>query len=490
MPLLVLQVPGKFSYRARSFFRFTPHFTKIIASPSSFFRLFSLQLEEGVSTVLTDEELIEEIRDGSQAAMEVLVKRHYSDVYSYLYRKIGNRHTAYDLTQEVFIKMMQSLGNYRDKGRFRHWLLKIAVNHCYDYYRSKQYRHRHAHTELEVDMPDENSNVWDLFHCHYQQEQAKQAVLSLPEKQRDAIAWPLVERGLLQDIWDVPMLEDSYTKQLAEIRTELRLSAPGSYEYKKHALHERLLMEKGPPSGQVYYNKTWANIFYSIDQFGVAFMGVMILIGLAPLYSEEYTTGMDSLILSSRYGKGQLISAKCYAAILYAFICSAAFQLFNLGVIALLFGNLDGADTPLYSISRYVDSHSFRSSPYSWTVGQYYVIQFGVHIIGCIAFALAVMFVSSLSKSSFLTLFIAGCILGAPYVLNDMFNIRFASIEWLTTFSYSQFIRVTRLFTGFETVNIFHFPVLYPVAAVSCAVAVTGVLVWVTRRVFQRHQVT
>ncbi|CAH8705009.1 sigma-70 family RNA polymerase sigma factor [Paenibacillus thiaminolyticus] len=140
-----------------------------------------------MSTVLTDEELIEEIRGGSQAAMEVLVKRHYSDVYSYLYRKIGNRHTAYDLTQEVFIKMMQSLGNYRDKGRFRHWLLKIAVNHCYDYYRSKQYRHRHAHTELEVDMPDENSNVWDLFHCHYQQEQAKQAVLSLPEKQRDAI---------------------------------------------------------------------------------------------------------------------------------------------------------------------------------------------------------------------------------------------------------------------------------------------------------------
>ncbi|MFL1675869.1 ABC transporter permease [Paenibacillus thiaminolyticus] len=315
-------------------------------------------------------------------------------------------------------------------------------------------------------------------------------VLKIFEEHEDRRAWPLVERGLLQDIWDVPMLQENYTKQLAEIRDKLRLSAPGSYEYKQHALHEQLLTHKGPPTGQVYYNKPWANIFYIMDQFGVAFMGVMILIGLAPLYSEEYATGMDSLLLSSRYGKGLLISAKCYAAILYAFICSTAFQLFNLGVTALLFGNLDGADTPLYSISRYVDSHSFRSSPYSWTVGQYYVIQFGVHIIGCIAFALAVMFVSSISKSSFLTLFIAGCILGAPYVLNDMFNIRFAIIEWLTTFSYSQFIRVTRLFTGFETVNIFHFPVLYPVAAVSCVVAVTGVLIWVTRRVFQRRQVT
>ncbi|MFD3270786.1 ABC transporter permease [Paenibacillus dendritiformis] len=315
-------------------------------------------------------------------------------------------------------------------------------------------------------------------------------VLKIFEEHEERRSWPLVERGLLQDIWDVPKLQEHYTKQLAEIRDKLRLSAPGSYEYKQHALHEQLLTHKGPPTGQVYYNKPWANIFYNIDQFGVAFMGVMILIGLAPLYSEEYTTGMDSLILSSRYGKGQLISAKCCAAIIYAFICSAAFQLINLAVSGLLSGNLDGASSPLYTISRYGDSHQFMHSPYSWTVIQYYVIQFGVHIIGCIAFALAVMFVSSLSKSSFLTLFIAGCILGAPYVLNDMFNIRFAIIEWLTTFSYSQFIRVTRLFTGFETVNIFHFPVLYPVAAVSCVVAVTGVLVWVTRRVFQRHQVT
>ncbi|WCF08612.1 hypothetical protein NDS46_01440 [Paenibacillus thiaminolyticus] len=68
-----------------------------------------------------------------------------------------------------------------------------------------------------------------------------------------------------------------------------------------------------------------------------------------------------------------------------------------------------------------------------------------------------------------------------------MFNIRFHIIEWLATFSYSQFIRVPTLFNRFETVNIFGFPVLYPVAAVSCVAAVSGVLVWVIRRVFQRH---
>ena len=48
--------------------------------------------------MLTDEELIEEIIQGSQAAMEVLVNKHYKSVFAYLYRKTGDYHTAFDLT--------------------------------------------------------------------------------------------------------------------------------------------------------------------------------------------------------------------------------------------------------------------------------------------------------------------------------------------------------------------------------------------------------
>jgi len=162
--------------------------------------------------VLSDEELITEIRSGSQAAMEMLVKRHYAMIFSYIYRKIGNHHTAYDLTQEVFIKMMQSLPSYQSHGKFEHWLLKIAVNHCLDYYRSKQYRNAHVQAELDETIPDAHSNVWDLFQLHDQQEQAKQAVLALPEHQREAIILNYYHGLKVREIADVTGANESTIK--------------------------------------------------------------------------------------------------------------------------------------------------------------------------------------------------------------------------------------------------------------------------------------
>ncbi len=88
--------------------------------------------------MLSDEELIEEILRGSQAAMEVLVKRHYKSVFAYVYRKTGDYHTAFDLTQEVFIKMLKALHHYNGVGKFTNWLFKIAHNSCLDHLRASQ----------------------------------------------------------------------------------------------------------------------------------------------------------------------------------------------------------------------------------------------------------------------------------------------------------------------------------------------------------------
>lgn len=65
--------------------------------------------------MLTDDTLVTEIQNGNAAAMELLVKRHYNIIFSYICRKIGERNKADDLTQEVFIKMMKSIENLKVK---------------------------------------------------------------------------------------------------------------------------------------------------------------------------------------------------------------------------------------------------------------------------------------------------------------------------------------------------------------------------------------
>ncbi len=136
---------------------------------------------------LSDEELIKEILNGSQAAMEVLVKRHYNMVFSFVYRKIGNYHTALDIVQEIFIKMIKSLKSYRHTGKFQNWLLTIAVNHCRDYYRSSLFLEQTKEKEISISLPDKNENVWDLFIKKKEKEEIQKLILTLPDYQRDVI---------------------------------------------------------------------------------------------------------------------------------------------------------------------------------------------------------------------------------------------------------------------------------------------------------------
>ena len=48
------------------------------------------------------------------------------------------------------------------------------------------------------------------------------------------------------------------------------------------------------------------------------FAAVLLIVMIAPVFSDEYTSGMDSLILSSRYGKTRCARAKILASFLTA----------------------------------------------------------------------------------------------------------------------------------------------------------------------------
>ncbi|MBS4537666.1 sigma-70 family RNA polymerase sigma factor [Clostridium sp. D2Q-11] len=160
----------------------------------------------------TDEELIEEIHRGSQAAMEVLVKKYYKNIFSYIYRKVGDYHISYDLTQEVFIKMMKSIDRYESTGKFKNWLLKIAVNHCNDYYKSKSYKNKSKETQLEDRIGDNPDKVWDLLKKKIERNLVKKAIMSLPDYQRDVLILRYYHDMKLKDIADITSSKEATVK--------------------------------------------------------------------------------------------------------------------------------------------------------------------------------------------------------------------------------------------------------------------------------------
>src|SRR5918912_260683 len=86
-------------------------------------------------TALADCDLVARALAGTDAGFEELVRRYQRPIVSYVYRMTGDYETALDLTQDVFIKVYNSLARYRPEYKFSTWIYRIAHNAAIDHLR-------------------------------------------------------------------------------------------------------------------------------------------------------------------------------------------------------------------------------------------------------------------------------------------------------------------------------------------------------------------
>lgn len=67
-------------------------------------------------------------RDGGEAAFEVLVRRWQQPVARFLFHLVGREELVADLCQEVFLRVYEHRGRYRESGAFSSWIYRIALN--------------------------------------------------------------------------------------------------------------------------------------------------------------------------------------------------------------------------------------------------------------------------------------------------------------------------------------------------------------------------
>jgi RNA polymerase sigma factor (sigma-70 family) len=78
---------------------------------------------------LDDRILIKDAIGGSKSALDHLVRRHYGFIYNVALRFVLSPDDAEDLTQEVLVKVITKLGQFRQDSEFRTWLYRIVFNH-------------------------------------------------------------------------------------------------------------------------------------------------------------------------------------------------------------------------------------------------------------------------------------------------------------------------------------------------------------------------
>lgn len=78
------------------------------------------------------------VAEGDAAAYETLYNRYRNRILTFVYRYVGDREWAEDLTQEVFLKVYRSPKSFDPRSRFVTWLFTVARNLTIDFLRRKR----------------------------------------------------------------------------------------------------------------------------------------------------------------------------------------------------------------------------------------------------------------------------------------------------------------------------------------------------------------
>lgn len=91
----------------------------------------------------TDEMLMVRYQRGDREAFAALLRRYKSSIYNFSLRQLRAPSLAEDVTQDVFLRVVQNAGEFKHEARFSTWLYTIARNLCVDQLRKLGHR-RHA----------------------------------------------------------------------------------------------------------------------------------------------------------------------------------------------------------------------------------------------------------------------------------------------------------------------------------------------------------
>jgi RNA polymerase sigma-70 factor (ECF subfamily) len=142
----------------------------------------------------TDEDLMGRVRLGDKHAFEVLIRRHQRSFLNFIFRFMGNRTEAEDLTQEVFLRIWKAAGTYKPEAKFTTWLYRIATNLCINKQRAIRVRRLVIGEGAELLTPE------DRLIDSEQSVQLLNALNELPTSQRLAIVLKIYDEMSYQEI--------------------------------------------------------------------------------------------------------------------------------------------------------------------------------------------------------------------------------------------------------------------------------------------------
>lgn len=171
---------------------------------------------------MKDKDIIYEIQHGNKELLEILIQKYYDDIYRFCYYKTGNASISYDLVQNVFFKLIKYIGTYKDKGKFKSYLITIAINVCNSYFEENgKYFEELDTTTMYCEDTDKALDGIE------KKDSIQKALDILPEKQKEVIILKYYENFKIREIASIldekiPTIKSRLKQGLEKMHQQLR----------------------------------------------------------------------------------------------------------------------------------------------------------------------------------------------------------------------------------------------------------------------------
>ena len=161
---------------------------------------------------------------------------------------------------------------------------------------------------------------------------------------------------------------------------------------------------------------TWISAFNIFHNAGIVF-ALFLLIVLSPLFANEYSSGADGIILTTKYGKSKLIRAKFAVAILFATVAVIVFSAFVLIICGLYFGGFTGWQVDIQTL---VQSAIYIDLPIKMNCLQFFGFNVLMYCATGIGIAALACCCSAFSKNTFSAFIVSGVLYFVPMLLQQI----------------------------------------------------------------------
>ncbi len=175
----------------------------------------------------SDQQLIESIKNGDQAAFGLLLEKYQKRAYYFCLHLVSRPEDAEDLAQEGFVRVFKNIQAFRGTASFQTWFYQILLNLCRSYHRHRYLVNRFTFNFTQRDGEDEgmeqsletclsdqslDGDPQRLLHNEELKQQLEKALQTLPRQQKEIFTLKHFEELKISEIAGITGLAEGTVK--------------------------------------------------------------------------------------------------------------------------------------------------------------------------------------------------------------------------------------------------------------------------------------